>query len=206
MKSLHRVAEISAFGAKVTGVTDIAEVIALRTMIRGMLTLITLLLLSAAALANYPATLDNGNLVLVDGGMGVGRYADRTSVVVERYAPPDYQIAINLVSVIFSDDYWRQHETYIGGPYTVGDVFALRFRYHWGRKSIAYQFGEQWQDWDINRDYSHAEGDPMIPNTAEVAFVSAYNMKFFGNKTGYSPVLKQQRCVIDDSLYRALGI
>ena len=206
MKSLHRVAEISAFGAKVTGVTDIAEVIALRTMIRGILTLITLLLLSAAALANYPATLDNGNLVLVDGGMGVGRYADRTSVVVERYAPPDYQIAINLVSVIFSDDYWRQHETYIGGPYTVGDVFALRFRYHWGRKSIAYQFGEQWQDWDINRDYSHAEGDPMIPNTAEVAFVSAYNMKFFGNKTGYSPVLKQQRCVIDDSLYRALGI
>lgn len=206
MKSLHRVAEISAFGAKVTGVTDIAEVIALRTMIRGMLTLITLLLLSAAALANYPATLDNGNLVLVDGGMGVGRYADRTSVVVERYAPPDYQIAINLVSVIFSDDYWRQHETYIGGPYTVGDVFALRFRYHWGRKSIAYQLGEQWQDWDINRDYSHAEGDPMIPNTAEVAFVSAYNMKFFGNKTGYSPVLKQQRRVIDDSLYRALGI
>ncbi len=192
--------------AKVTGVIDNAEVIALRTMIRGMLTLIMLLLLSAAALANYPATLDNGNLVLVDGGMGVGRYADRTSVVVERYVPPDYQIAINLVSVTFSDDYWRQHETYIGGPYTMGEVFSLRFRYHWGRKSIAYQFGNQWQDWDINRDYSHAEGDPMIPNTAEVAFVSAYNMKFFGDKTGYSPVLKHQRRVIDDSLYRALGI
>jgi hypothetical protein len=46
----------------------------------------------------------------------------------------------------------------------------------------------------------------MIPNTAEVAFVSAYNMKFFGDKTGYSPVLKKQRRVIDDSLYRALGI
>ena len=87
-----------------------------------------------------------------------------------------------------------------------GGVFTLRFRYHWGRKSIAYQFGNQWQDWDINRDYSHADGDPMIPNTAEVAFVSAYNMKFFGDKTGYSPVLKQQRRVIDDSLYRALGI
>ncbi|MBO5650426.1 MAG: hypothetical protein J5908_02900 [Selenomonas sp.] len=178
----------------------------MRAMIRATLTLITLLLLSAAAFANYPATLDNGNLVLVDAGMGVGRYADRSSVAVERYAPPDYQIAINLVSVNFSDDYWRQHETYIGGPYTLGDVFTLRFRYHWGRKSIAYQFGQQWQDWDINRDYSHAEGDPMIPNTAEVAFVSAYNMKFFGDKTGYSPVLKKQRRVIDDSLYRALGI
>lgn len=192
--------------AKVTGVIDNVEVIALRAMIRATLTLITLLLLSAAAFANYPATLDNGNLVLVDAGMGVGRYADRSSVAVERYAPPDYQIAINLVSVNFSDDYWRQHETYIGGPYTLGDVFTLRFCYHWGRKSIAYQFGQQWQDWDINRDYSHAEGDPMIPNTAEVAFVSAYNMKFFGDKTGYSPVLKKQRRVIDDSLYRALGI
>ena len=192
--------------AKVTGVIDNVEVIALRAMIRATLTLITLLLLSAAAFANYPATLDNGDLVLVDAGMGVGRYADRSSVAVERYAPPDYQIAINLVSVNFSDDYWRQHETYIGGPYTLGDVFTLRFRYHWGRKSIAYQFGQQWQDWDINRDYSHAEGDPMIPNTAEVAFVSAYNMKFFGDKTGYSPVLKKQRRVIDDSLYRALGI
>lgn len=55
-----------------------------------VLVCLAMLLLSAAALANYPTTLDNGNLVLVDGGMGVGRYADRTSVVVERYAPPDY--------------------------------------------------------------------------------------------------------------------
>ena len=194
--------------AKVTDVINETEVFVLRTMKRSfMLALWAMLLLSAAALANpYPATLDNGNLVLVDGGMGVGRYADRTSVAVERYAPPNYQIAINLVMVNFSEDYWRQHKSYIGGPYRIGDVFTVHFRYNWGRKSIAYQFGQQWQDWDINRDYSHAEGDPMIPNTAEVAFVSAYNMKFFGDKTGYSPVLKQQRRVIDDSLYRALGI
>lgn len=196
--------------AKVTDMIDNidTEVFALRIMMRTvMLALWALLLLSAAALANpYPATLDNGNLVLVDGGMGVGRYADRTSVAVERYAPPNYQIAINLVMVTFSEDYWRQHKSYIGGPYTIGDVFTVRFRYHWGRKSIAYQSRNQWQDWDINCDYSHAEGAPMIPNTAEVAFVSAYNMKFFGDKTGYSPVLKQQRRIIDESLYRALGI
>ena len=196
--------------AKVTDMIDNmdTEVFTLRAMMRSvMLALWALLLLSAAALANpYPATLDNGNLVLVDGGMGVGRYADRTSVAVERYAPPNYQIAINLVMVTFSEDYWRQHKSYIGGPYTIGDVFTVRFRYHWGRKSIAYQSRNQWQDWDINRDYSHAEGDPMIPNTAEVAFVSAYSMKFFDDKTGYSPVLKRQRRIIDDSLYRALGI
>ena len=181
--------------------------IGLRTMMKTVvLVCLAMLLLSAAVFANYPATLDNGNLVLVDGGMGVGRYADRTSVVVERYAPPDYQIAINVVSVTFSDDYWRQHETYVGGPYTLGDVFTLRFRYDWDRKSIAYQFGQQWKDWDIHRDYSHAEGDPLIPNTAEVAFVSAYNMKFFGDKNGYSPVLKRERRIIEKSLYFALGI
>ena len=69
--------------AKVTDMIDNmdTEVFALRIMMRTvMLALWALLLLSAAALANpYPATLDNGNLVLVDGGMGVGRYADRIS-------------------------------------------------------------------------------------------------------------------------------
>ena len=171
-----------------------------------MFTLATLLL-SAVAFANpYPTTLDNGNLVLVDGGMGVGRYAARSSVAVEQYAPPDYQIAISLVSITFSDEYWRQHDTYVGGPYRMGESFLLRFRYNWDRKSVAYNWGDSWQDWDINRDYSHAEGEPLIPNAAEVAFVSAYNMRFFGDKTGYSPVLKRQRRVVDDSLYRALGI
>ncbi len=171
-----------------------------------MLTLATLLLSVVASANPYPTTLDNGNLVLVDGGMGVGRYADRSSVAVEQYAPPNYQIAISMVSVTFSDEYWRQHDTYVGGPYRMGESFLLRFRYNWDRKSVAYIRGDNWQDWDINRDYSHAEGEPLIPNGAEVAFVSAYNMRFFGDKTGYSPVLKQQRRIIDDSLYRALGI
>ena len=58
------------------------------------------LIMTTAFASAYPATLENGNLVLVDGGMGVGRYADRTSVMVEQYEPPNYQIAINLVSVI----------------------------------------------------------------------------------------------------------
>lgn len=111
-----------------------------------------------------------------------------------------------MVSVTFSDDYWRQHETYVGGQYTLGDVFTLRFQYDWDRKGIAYQFGQQWQDWDIHREYSHVEGYPLIPNTAEVAFVSAYNMKFFGDKNGYSPVLKRERRIIEKILYFALGI
>ena len=63
------------------------------------LALVLMLAMMATALANYPGTLDSGNLVLVDGGMGVGYYADRSSVQVEQYAPPIYQLAINVVSV-----------------------------------------------------------------------------------------------------------
>ena len=181
-----------------------------RALLRRIITAVlavAIILLSAVAFANpYPVTLDNGNLVLVDGGMGVGRYADRSSVAVEQYAPPNYQIAISVVSVTFSDEYWRQHDTYVGGPYKIGEPFLLRFRYNWDRKSIAYNRGDSWLEWDINHGYSHTEGEPLIPNAAEVAFVSAYNMRFFGDKTGYSPILKRQRRIIDESLYRALGI
>lgn len=177
-----------------------------RSLCAVLTVLLLLTMLAATALANYPGTLENGNLVLVDGGMGVGRYADRSSAAVEVYAPPNYQIAINVVSVEFSDDYWRNHGTYIGGPYTVGGSFTLRFRYNWNRKVIAYERDGQWRAWDIDHDYSHAEGSPLIPYAAEVAFVSAYNMRFYDDKTGYSPVLKKHRRVIEDSLYERLGI
>ena len=59
-----------------------------------VLTVAAMIAISALAFANiYPAALDSGNLVLVDGGMGVGRYADRSSAVAENYAPPNRVIA-----------------------------------------------------------------------------------------------------------------
>ena len=59
----------------------------LTNKMRTVMLTMAIMLLSAVAFANpYPATLDNGNLVLVDGGMGVGRYADRSSVAVEQRA------------------------------------------------------------------------------------------------------------------------
>ena len=182
--------------------------IKLRMVVRAVVTaLLVMVSLSVMVFANpYPATLDDGNLVLVDGGMGVGRYAERSSVAVERYMPPEYQIAIAVYSVTFSEEYWRQHETYVGGPYKIGQSLILRFRYHWGRKTIAYERSDTWADWDVNRDYCHADGQPLIPYAAEVAFVSAYNMRFFDDKTGYSPILKRERRIIDESLYCALGI
>ena len=113
-----------------------------RCMRTAYLTLVLLLAMVGAALANYPGTLDNGKLVLVDGGMGSGYYADRSSVQVEQYAPPQYQLSIKVVGVTFSDEYLRSHGTYIGGPYTMGDGITLKFRYNWDRKVISYQRGE----------------------------------------------------------------
>ena len=53
-----------------------------------MLAMMVLFSVSAFAKSPYPETLEDGNLVLVDAHMGVGRYADRGSVVVQQYAPP----------------------------------------------------------------------------------------------------------------------
>lgn len=157
--------------------------------------------------ANYPATMDNGNLVIVDGSMGYAQYVDRSSVSVQRYEPPFYQIAINIVSIRFSDDYWRKHDTYVGGPYKVSNVRTAVFRYNWNQKLVSYLHHDGiWRDWNINRDNSHADGDPFVPYAAETAFVAAYNMRFFDNTMGYRPILKSKYRVIREEFYRTLGI
>ena len=82
----------------------------------------------------------------------------------------------------------------------------MYFRYNWDRKSMAYHTKNGWMDWNINRDYCHADGYPLIPFTAETAFVSAYNMRFYNETMSYSPRLKEKRRVIEESFYRTLGI
>ncbi|WP_314093968.1 hypothetical protein [Selenomonas noxia] len=176
----------------------------LQTLLLTMLIMLPCLIVNAEDI--YPETMDTGNYILVDGGMGEGIYADKSSVSVQTYDPPNYQIAINVVFVDFSDDFWRQHQTYIGGPYKIKGPSTLYFRYNWDRKSVSYLTRNGWMDWNINRDYCHADGNPLIPLCAEVAFVSAYNMRFYNDTMGYSPLLKRQRRVIEESFYRTLGI
>lgn len=156
---------------------------------------------SALAKDIYPETLEEDVLILVDGGMGVGRYADKNSVSVDRYAPPFYELSIDVYSVNFSDEYYKDNGTYIGGPYKIGESFRLYFKYNWDSRTVFTKQDGIWKVWDLNRHYSHAEGNPLIPNSAEVAFYSAYRMKFFGDKVngdGYP--------VVDDRIFSALGI
>ncbi len=155
-----------------------------------------------SAEANYPDTMNNGNLVLVDAGMGGATYVDRSSVAVQRYEPPFYQIAINTVHIRFSDDYWTKHKTYVGGPYKVSSMRTALFRYNWNRKQVSYLHRDGiWRDWDINENHCHADGDPLVPNSAEAAFVAAYNMRFYNNIKDHDG-----HRVINEDFYRTLGI
>lgn len=140
-----------------------------------------ILFLPATGSANlYPETVENGNLICVDGGMGVGKYADKTSVVVEENNSSICQLAINIVPVTFSEEHFRRYGTYEGGAYNIGEPFLLRFRYDIAEKILYYErTSGKWLMWDVNRDYSHAEGNPLIPNAADVAFAAVFNKKFF---------------------------
>ncbi len=175
----------------------------MKSLLKIFMFAIVLIFSSSAALAKdmYPLTLEGGNLILVDGGMGVGRYADKTSVDVAEYAPPFYQLLINVISVSFSDEYFKQNGNYIGSPYNMIGTNTMKFRYNWDTKTV-FTKNEKgiWKNWDINRNYSHAEGNPLIPNAAEVAFYSAYRLKFFGNMRN-----SEGYYVVSDNLYSALG-
>jgi hypothetical protein len=84
----------------------------------------------------------------------------------------------------------------------------MQFRYNWDNKTVSWfsNRNDSWKKWNINRDNSFADGQPLIPNTAEAAFVAAYNMRFFDDTEGYSPALKKKRRVIDETFYERLGI
>ena len=79
-------------------------------------------ILSGVAFANYPTYLNGDrNLILCDGHMGVAWYVDRTSLVVQKYEPPQYIIAVNVVSVQDADM----------GNTAIHDVRTMRFFYNY---------------------------------------------------------------------------
>ena len=57
------------------------------------------MVIGSVASANYPTHLNgNANYILVDGHMGTAWYVDKSSLVVQKYEPPQYIIAVNVVS------------------------------------------------------------------------------------------------------------
>ncbi|WP_315452920.1 hypothetical protein [uncultured Selenomonas sp.] len=95
---------------------------------------ISMLVLPAAVSANYPMYLNGDrNFILCDGHMGTAWYVDASSLNVLRYEPPEYVIAVNVVtarSAIGNED-----DFYSGGSGSVTDVRTMRFLYDTGMRA-----------------------------------------------------------------------
>lgn len=119
--------------------------------------------------ASYPTYLGgNSNYVLVDGHMGVAWYLDRSSLVVQKYAPPQYIIAVNVGKVNDADR----------GNTSISDVKTFRFFYNYDLQRI-YIDRTGTDDWVyINPNGSRAETGVALP-TGRKAFALAYGISFY---------------------------
>ena len=155
--------------------------------------------LSAVGFANYPMYLNGDHdLILCDGHMGTAWYVDRTSLVVQKYEPPQYIIAVNVLtarSAIGNED-----DFYSGGRGTVTDVRTMRFFYNWDLRQM-YVAKEGADDWRLLPPQgSWAETGISMP-AGEIAFYLAYHTKFYGSKPFYNSFLKRSTTVYNDDFY-----
>ena len=164
-----------------------------------LLVVVLMLALSAAASANYPMYLNGDrNFILCDGHMGTAWYVDASSLNVLRYEPPEYVIAVDVVtarSAVGNED-----DFYSGGRGTVTDVRTMRFFYNWDLRQM-YVAKEGADDWRLLPPQgSWAETGISMP-AGEIAFYLAYHMKFYGSKPFYNSFLKRSTTVYNDDFY-----
>lgn len=97
--------------------------------------------------------------------MGATFYIDKSSLVVQKYEPPQYIIAINVVSVL-------------DGHTDIDRVWTQRFFYNYDlRKMYADRDGNS--NWYyLNPNGSEAEKGGWTMPAGEKAFEAAYNMPF----------------------------
>lgn len=163
-----------------------------------LLAVLFLFAFAPSAFANYPTYLNGDrDFIRCDGHMGTAWYVDRTSLVVEEYSPPQYIIAVNVVtarSAIGDED-----DFYSGGSGTIVDVRTMRFRYDWElRQMYAETNAAAWQL--LPPTGSWAETGIAMP-AGEIAFYLAYRMRFYGSKQFYNAFLKRDVDVFGDDFY-----
>ena len=163
---------------------------------------ISMLVLPAAVSANYPMYLNGDrNFIRCDGHMGTAWYVDRTSLVVQKYEPPQYIIAVNVLtarSAIGNED-----DFYSGGSGTVTDVCTMRFLYDWDACAM-YAWSDAEMDWYyLPPGGSWAETGITMP-AGEIAFYLAYRMKFYGRRPQYNEYLKRNVSIFEDTFYERI--
>lgn len=119
----------------------------------------------------YPKNLNGDpNFILCDGFQGVGWYIDRSSLYVEKYAPPQYIIQVNVVTV---DDAIN------GDNVKISETKNYRFFYNM-------KFGKMYVDRTGNADWYYLDphgnraATGMALPAGEATFALAYKSKFYG--------------------------
>lgn len=152
-----------------------------------------LILFSSATLAynSYPLHLDgNSNFILCDGHMGTAWYVDRSSLSVQEYEPPQYIIAVNIVSVDQAD----------AGNTSISNVRTYRFFYNYDSRKM-YVDANGNSNWRyLDPQGAWAETGVKMP-AGEIAFALAYNLKFYGGRSWYNQFLHRSTVIFNDDFY-----
>ena len=146
----------------------------MKRMLTMMIFIGCIFLCSTAGASGYPDYLNGDrNFLLCGGHMGVGWYVDKSSLVVQQYNPPVYQIAVNVLTVEDAD---RGNTA----PYRVD---TEEFLYNWDERAM-YRWGEKSSAWHyVPPVGSMAETGHHF--AGEMAFYIAYHMKFYGGRKWY---------------------
>ena len=127
--------------------------------------------------SSYPDHLNGDpNWVLVNAHQGVAWYMDKSSVAVQKYAPPNYQIAVNVMRVSFTTNGFDLDLLY--SP-TIYETETHYYYYNWDSKRM-YRLGS-----DNKWHYMTPVGDYASTSSViegELAFYTAYHMKFYGGR------------------------
>lgn len=133
-------------------------------------------LCSTASVSAYSDYLGGDrNFLLCGGHMGVGRYVDKSSLVVQQYNPPIYRIAVNVLTVDDADM----------GNTTPRSIDTEEFLYNWDERTM-YRWSEAKSAWYYVPPVG-SMADTGHHFAGEMAFYIAYHMKFYGGRKWRDP-------------------
>ena len=107
----------------------------------------------------------DSNYIKCDTKQAYTYYVDAKTLNVEEYAPPKYQLAIDIVMV----------ENAEKGNTQIANRLTRRYRYNWTTKQMFMLSSKGWVY--LNPHGSRANGADKI-EAGEIAFQLAYNMRF----------------------------
>ncbi|WP_051598471.1 hypothetical protein [Selenomonas ruminantium] len=148
----------------------------------------------------YPDYLNGDrNWVLVNAKQGMAWYMDKSSVAVQKYAPPNYQIAVNVVTVSLSSNGFELD--LINSP-RVYETETHYYYYNWDSRKM-YRLDTMANKWN----YMPPVGDYASTShviEGELAFYAAYHMKFYGGKQWMDSATNRYETAVSDSAYMLL--